>query len=380
MTTEAASLDEDGESRRSTTANEVVASETDGARASRAGNAGGAPPAQEPPEALVQRFVKRGPDYLFPDGALAFTDRGERLTTPSENSEVVRTLIAIAQDRGWQEIAVSGTERFRAEASSQAVMQGIVVRGYDPDEKSRERAVRSDRSDRGTDDELGVPVAEPEPARTARRADRRPIRGTLREHGRAPYRHEPGKPTSYYAMIETPRGPREVWGVDLERALRESVSQPKVGDEVVLRTAQQVAVTVRTLETNEAGESVEAPKVVNRNRWSVEKASFVEERQRAAEAMRDPTSDPREVLKTQPELAGAYLAMRGAEEIARERITRPEDQARFVDRVRTAVADGIQRGEPMQRVMLRGRSRGRSASQLPADERDKRRDGPDTGP
>jgi hypothetical protein len=351
MTTDPDALEDEEKSPRSTAANAVIAS-ADSARASRAGKAGGMPPVQEPPDALVQRFVKRGQDFLFPDGALAFTDQGERLTTPSENSEVVRTLIAIAQDRGWQEIAVSGTERFRTEASSQAVMQGIAVRGYEPDEKFRERIARSDRSERETEEEAVIAGAEPD---ASRRPDRRPIRGTLREHGRAPYQHEPGKPMSYYATIETPRGTQEVWGVDLERALRESVSQPQVGDEVVLRTAQQVPVTVRTVETNESGESVEAPKVVNRNRWSVEKASFVEERQRAAQAMRDPTSDPREVLKTQPELVGAYVALRAAEEIAKKRISNPEDQQRFVTLVRAEVNERISLGERAPELRTRVR-------------------------
>src|SRR5258708_4935761 len=58
------------------------------------------------PQEIAKRFVQVGNKYYFPDGARAFTDRGNRLTTPSENTEVLRSLIGIAQARGWQEITV----------------------------------------------------------------------------------------------------------------------------------------------------------------------------------------------------------------------------------------------------------------------------------
>jgi hypothetical protein len=48
------------------------------------------------PEHIQQRFVKVGHRYYFSDGAHAFTDRGARLVTGSENAEVVKSLISIA--------------------------------------------------------------------------------------------------------------------------------------------------------------------------------------------------------------------------------------------------------------------------------------------
>ena len=48
------------------------------------------------PDHIRKRFVQVGHRYHFPDGAHAFTDRGARLVTPSENTEVVKSLIAIA--------------------------------------------------------------------------------------------------------------------------------------------------------------------------------------------------------------------------------------------------------------------------------------------
>ena len=59
---------------------------------------------------IERRFVRIGREFYFPDGARAFSDRGRRLTTPSENTEVIRSLIEIARARGWQSLVVSGTE------------------------------------------------------------------------------------------------------------------------------------------------------------------------------------------------------------------------------------------------------------------------------
>ncbi|MGH8239268.1 MAG: LPD7 domain-containing protein, partial [Steroidobacteraceae bacterium] len=82
-----------------------------------------------PPE-IEKRFVRVGREFYFPDGARAFTDRGRRLTTPSENTEVIKSLIGIARSRGWQEVVLTGTERFRKEAWLAAQTAGVTARGY----------------------------------------------------------------------------------------------------------------------------------------------------------------------------------------------------------------------------------------------------------
>ena len=74
---------------------------------------------------MRRRFVQVGRKYYFPDGARAFTDRGHRLTTASENTEVIKSLVDIAKSRGWEEIVVHGSERFRREAWFAAKTAGI---------------------------------------------------------------------------------------------------------------------------------------------------------------------------------------------------------------------------------------------------------------
>jgi len=101
-----------------------------------------APAIQAVPEEVKKHFVQIRNRYYFPDGARAFTDRGDRLTTPSENTEVVRSLIAIAKSREWNEITVRGTERFRKEAWLAGRMAGLEVRGYRPSEIEQAHLVR----------------------------------------------------------------------------------------------------------------------------------------------------------------------------------------------------------------------------------------------
>ena len=59
-------------------------------------------------------------------------------------------------------------------------------------------------------------------------------------------------------------------------------------------------------------------------------------------------------MRQHPELAGSYLNLRAAE-LASRALCDPEDQRRFVAQVRGALADHVERGEPLQPVRLRER-------------------------
>ena len=326
------------------------------------------------PEHIRKRFVQVGRHYHFPDGTRAFTDRGGRLTTPSENTEVIRSLVTIAQARGWNAITVRGTERFRKDAWTAARLAGLEVRGYRPTEFEQERVARL--LARGRD---GVAPEQPERPPTTRaspesaagapwqgirdetqsaRPGRRDglLTGTLVDHGRASYRHDLKEPMSYFVKIDTPRGDRTIWGVDLERALRESLTRPEAGDEVGLRAIRQDAVTVHAPERDADGKIVaEKDLAVHRNRWIVEKRAFFTERAEAARMLRDRSIDPKQAAKRHPELIGTYLQVRAAE-LAARRFRDAQDRERFVSQVRSALADGVARGEPLPPVRLRERS------------------------
>jgi Large polyvalent protein-associated domain 7 len=327
------------------------------------------------PAELLRQFVQVGRKYYFPDGARAFTDRGHKLTTPSENTEVVRSLISIAQARGWQQITVTGTERFRKEAWFAAKLSGLAVKGYQPTQFEQGHLVRTAaRASLARDGvapnmgRKGLPESDnnerPTQVRNAA-TERRDglITGRLIDHGRATYHHDPHEPVSYFVKVETPRGERTLWGVDFERAFRQSLTKPEIGDYIGLRAVRQEAVTVKTREHDSDGKVLnEKDLTTHRNRWIVEKESFYEIRAAAAQMVRDPKIDARKGVREHPELAGTYLYLKGAKEVAQRRIRDPEDQRKFVATVRNALADAVARGEPLPPVRLRNRTADRAST------------------
>jgi len=324
--------------------------------------AGSGQPESDPwtvPASVRDRFRQDGNRFYFPDGEPAFRDHGRRLTTRSESTALIASLIEIAHVRGWEEIRVSGTERFRQEAWSQARLAGLAVRGYRPSAAERANLARTrDREEQAAQEgprpaaAAGVAgVAEPAPSRSRDEL----IVGTLLDHGRAPYQFDRHREMSYFVRVKTQEGNRTIWGKDLGRALEETLTRPKMGDEVGLRAVGADAVTVKHRERDGDGQLLkETDLATHRNRWVIEKPAFFESRAQAAQVLRDTAIAPQVAVRSHPELAGSYLNLHAAE-IASRRIRDPADQKKFVSLVRGALADAIARGEPLTPVRLRER-------------------------
>jgi hypothetical protein len=145
-----------------------------------------------------------------------------------------------------------------------------------------------------------------------------------------------------------------------------SISQ--VGDEVILQRSGRDAVTVQRRARDSEGQPKEKAVEVYRNRWVIEKRQFFDQRATAAQLVRDEAIGPREAVRQHPELAGTYLNLRAAE-LASRGLRDPEDQRRFVAQVRGALADQVERGEPMQPVRLRDRGALAREKAVPPDAR-----------
>jgi putative DNA primase/helicase len=313
------------------------------------------------PEPIRQRFIAQRNVYYFLGGGRAFIDHGDRLTTRSENKALIGSLVEIAQARGWRAITVSGTERFKNRLWLAARLAGLAVASYRADvplraqlERERARRARSAPAPAAQLELAELPARTRAPAASspmdARPHATREWRGRLIEHGAAPYRHEPANGASYFVRLQTSNAEQLLWGVDLERALRASLSQPATGDEVVLRRVGQEAVSVR------ASVSGEGARTTYRHRYVIETQAFVEERARLARVVREASVSARIGAHRHPVLAPTYLKLRAAELVS-HRLSHPEDQRSFVHRVRRAVADSIARGEPFGAVALRVRAR-----------------------
>jgi len=192
----------------------------------------------------------------------------------------------------------------------------------------------------------------------ARQGNDRLIVGRLAAFGPAPYQFREGEAGSYFVQLLTDRGERTLWGKDLERALRQSATQPKRGEIVGARRIGREAVTIVAQERDADGRVVSrAEHLAHRNRWVVEKVRFFAERSRLAHQVRDRQLDARQTVKEHPELASTFLSLRGAQELAERRIADPKERERFVSLVREAIAGSIQKGQPLLTVKLREVSR-----------------------
>lgn len=101
-------------------------------------------------------------------------------------------------------------------------------------------------------------------------ATHRSYQGVLLEHGRAKYNNDPRAKMSYYVTLETPRGKKSIWGVDLERAMRTSPSE--IGDIVQLDSKGCKIVTVDADILDSHGDVIGTePLTTSRNVWSVTK-------------------------------------------------------------------------------------------------------------
>ena len=198
--------------------------------------------------------------------------------------------------------------------------------------------------------------------------------GRLKDHGAANYQFRAKEDPSYYVKLLTSRGERVLWGKDLQRALTEGQTRPKVGDLIGARRVAREAVTVTARERDKEGRVIrQEERYAHRTRWVVEKVSFFAERVRMARRLRDEQADVRESVRAHPELKSTFLSVRAAEEFAAKRIANPEDRERFLDLVKGAMSASIHKGEPLPSTSLRDRTPERTA---PTKTRDPKREDP----
>jgi hypothetical protein len=83
---------------------------------------------------LEKKYVVADDKFFFRgrENALAFEDKGKTLSTEHNDSDVARSMVDLAQAKGWSSIKLSGHDDFKREAWLQASMKGIEVTGYKP--------------------------------------------------------------------------------------------------------------------------------------------------------------------------------------------------------------------------------------------------------
>jgi hypothetical protein len=197
--------------------------------------------------------------------------------------------------------------------------------------------------------------------------------GRLVEHGPANYQFRESESRSYFLRVVTISGERVLWGKDLERAMSESQSQAKIGDQIAARPIKGENVTITERRRDAEGRIIsQTEKHVRRNQWVVEKVKFYSDRQRLARRLRESQLEARETVREHPELKSTFLSIQAAQEFAAQRIKNPEDRERFLVQLRAVMAASMQKGEPLPEVRLRERSA--EPEQRPAVRRPERDD------
>lgn len=171
------------------------------------------------------------------------------------------------------------------------------------------------------------------------------IAGRLDAHGRANYQFEPAGSPSYYVRLISTRGVETLWGTDLERAIKRSKTQPKLGSIVGVCRIGAELVTVPPTEGGTA-----QPRTLRRTRWMVESIGYYADAARRAHRDVQVQIEDRRMLSERPELRSAYITLSAAQQFANEHIHDPRDRDLFVRRVKAVMAASVRStaGRPSQ--------------------------------
>lgn len=234
------------------------------------------------PETIKRRYLEADNRFFFRDekNKLAFEDRGRKLTTEHNDPDVAKSLVEIAEAKGWTKIKATGHEDFKREIWLQGQLKGIEVTGYKAKavDQARLKELQSERMKNAVERDDSR-----EPAK-GKAAERVPdeekaygtpayskaenFRGKLLEHGEANYDFDAKKDQSYYVKIETENGVRMHWGVGLRDAMDHAGA--KIGEMIELERLGKRPVTVQEKQFDAQGNLIgHKPVESERIEWSI---------------------------------------------------------------------------------------------------------------
>lgn len=314
------------------------------------------------PDAIGRLYLCVDDRYFFPDRTLAFIDDGDRIRVRTENRAVLQSIVAIAESRGWRVLALKGTEAFRQGMWREAALRGIEVRGYEPtptEVLQVQRALKHSQPVREPEQSSvrQAPPVNGAAAATHDDSSMQAIQGVLVAAAAAPYRFDPSQRMSFYVQLRTEVGERTIWGADLERALAESASRPRIGAEVVLTQHGTHPVNVRVTERNTGGEPIGERKVVaQRVRWRIETPDHLRAMARHAQQVRAGETLSDAALVRHSELKAAADCLRLAQQYAHRLTSDQGAQERLMQLIRERMADALERGQFIHLPQRRSRS------------------------
>lgn len=236
-------------------------------------------------EQVHQQFRVSGAKFYFKDHAqrVAFTDKGLRMVSPTNDERVSRAMVTMVEAKGWKTIRVSGHPDFQREVWMEATLRGIRVRGFKPQEQDlKELESRSEARSKNmveheaTGERQRTPGTHeqnlemtPQQQVNENLASNRAYTGRVLDHGAAPYNFDQKEKANYFVKLATDKGEQTIWGVDLNRAMVEAGAQK--GDDVHLEHLGKLPVKVQKVERDKDGKIVSSKEIeVDRNTWDIQ--------------------------------------------------------------------------------------------------------------
>lgn len=246
------------------------------------------------PDALLMRMThaqqQDGTVLYSVDDRPAFYDHGSHLTMApdaSKQNEAVLAALLTASAHYQGRITLTGSEEFKARAISLIARYDLKVSMKSAtqqamlDDARRALHARSDRIDVAPADtapQADAPDKNPQTASsptapgTAEEnlpaaVPRGQYTGVLTQHGAAPYQHRENASASYYVTLETNKGLETIWGVELEKAVKEF--NCRTGQMVNLNYKGKEQILIRVKEQDASGQEVIREKQVHRNNWEM---------------------------------------------------------------------------------------------------------------
>ena len=161
---------------------------------------------------------------------VVFQDKGNKLSTPKNDAQTISDMLDVAQAKNWGSIKISGGAEFKRQMWLEANLRGIATSGYKPSKEDLALLANQheSRSRNSTENQATAPERNP----PAQPTPSKELGARLVAHGNDHYNHNPDKGMSYFVLLEKDGKQWERWGMDLERAMKESGAQ--VGDKVEL--------------------------------------------------------------------------------------------------------------------------------------------------
>lgn len=91
---------------------------------------------------IVEKGGSRVYSYSNDPDKVAFTEKEDKLVANDKNPALIKSMIEVAESKGWENITVKGDKEFKQAVWLEAKARGLEVKGYEPTEQDERKLAR----------------------------------------------------------------------------------------------------------------------------------------------------------------------------------------------------------------------------------------------